>query len=100
MRQKIEASELICIRETVAKCPYCGKSLYVQADSWKQRADGTWAADHISIDCDGEPEIDSPEWDEWDRGHWYMPYVYLLPVHEKVLAWLNERYDFEMGEDG
>lgn len=83
-------------RVTKPVCPYCGGQLRAHAEAWQQRDDGTWKADGLTVDCLTEPDIDAPEWREWNREHSYMPYEYMLPIEQGLLAAINDRYDFDV----
>lgn len=85
--------EWIEVPSEVAVCPYCESALTVcvEGASFDRRA-SCWVADDIASDCASEPDMDSPEWDEWIEHHTYMPYVYMLPVHETILRWINSNY--------
>ena len=51
----------------------------------------------MSLDCESEPDdIESEEWEYFDATHYEMPYVYLLPVYERVKAWINYNYRFAL----
>ena len=72
----------------------------VVIESYTQGNDGRWLADGISSDCETKPEVDSPEWEDWWESHCQMPYVFLMPVHHKIIEWLNENFRFEDDDDG
>jgi len=96
-RVLIGTGSMIDIPRKVAVCPYCEGTLTVQFEGWTQNADGSWSADMIHTECDQEPaNINSDEWDGWLRQHSNMPYVYQLPVDEKIKAWINRRFMFEI----
>jgi len=80
----------------IAVCPYCSKRLTAQFTGWEEEQDGTWTATDIDLDCESEPDIDDDEWWPWFEGHSVMPYVYMLPVHNRVKAWLAENYCSQM----
>jgi hypothetical protein len=88
--------QVIEIPEDVAVCPYCKAKLSAHCEGWVETADGTTKADHLSVDCANEPDIDNEEWDEWLEHHCQEPYIHQLPVDEKVKSWINERYRFDM----
>lgn len=71
----------------VAVCPYCHASLEFQATSWDEGGDGRWRVDSGDTTCTAEPDIDSDEWNDWWEHHRQMPYVYQLPVDERVREW-------------
>lgn len=85
------------IPETIAKCPYCNTKLYVEAHAWTEENDG-WVAESIEMICETEPDIDSEEWEDWERSHGDMPYVYLLPVQNQVQEWINNNFRFDMSK--
>lgn len=91
-----KASDAIEIPREVAVCPYCKAKLSVSPECWEQNTDGSWSLSCGHADCASEPDIDGDEWDGWFAVHSQMPYVYQLPVDQKVTAWINERYRFEM----
>lgn len=75
----------------VAVCPYCDARLSAQATAWEQLRSGRWVPEEIMTFCASEPPIDSDEWEKWWDIHRVMPYVYQLPVDEKILAWMQRR---------
>ena len=95
-RTTLKTDASIDVPAGVAVCPYCKTPLHAQANGWIQRDDGTWQADTIDLDCETEPDIDGPDWEDWFARHSDMPYVHMLPVQQKVVAWLADRFDFEM----
>lgn len=94
-RELRDSSEPIAIPPEVAICPYCKTKLTVHITGGVMEDDGTWSVDCIQIDCESEPDIDSPEWQDWIVEHTDMPYVYMLPVDVKIQRWINERYRFK-----
>ena len=78
-------------------CPYCQGNLTYTADSWEEDDNGLWVGDHYDMRCSTEPELDSEEWDDWFQSHCEMPYVYQLPVDEKVIKYINSKYRFDVG---
>jgi hypothetical protein len=70
----------LTVPATVAHCPYCGEaSLYFEVDEWDaETRQPTEAGVHVH--CRHETG---------ERGdHDDMPYVYWLPVQERVYRWL------------
>lgn len=94
-RRLISCDGVIAIRRTVATCPKCDATVYAHFESWEKEDDGTWSAQHASLDCETEPDIDSPEFNEWMRWHYDMPYVYWMPLKVRLAKWINERYYFD-----
>ena len=93
----LNTDALLNIPPEIAVCPYCGTKLTAQFDGWNQEADGSWTVDSMSLDCESEPDdIESEEWEYFDSTHYEMPYVYLLPVYERVKAWVNAHYRFAL----
>lgn len=81
----------------VAVCPYCGLRLVATCEHWSQQADGSWIAGGLEVDCVGEPEnLHSDDYNDWLSRHTYMPYIYWLPVNEKVTRWVNRHFRFRM----
>ena len=101
---------LIYVPHEIAICPYCSEptTLVARMSAWEEsgRRNGVqiWRCSEIELDCVSEPELfcdtdedgDSEEWDEWLRWHFYMPYVYMLPVEIRVSKWINWCYRFVM----
>ncbi len=84
------------------QCPICGAPVVVDdIDEWEENDDGTWQVSEngIQINCSTEPDIDSDDWDDWERKHWSMPYVEWLPLSMKVAKYVQENYRFEMRDD-
>lgn len=83
-----------------ARCPYCEGRLYAGFRGWVLEEDGTWAGEEVELDCENEPDMETNEaaWDYWLETHSEMPYVYWLPVCEKVKRWINSQYRFAKGE--
>lgn len=79
----------------VAICPYCKRNLTAFTEAWEEDGE-VMVATEVHTECEGEPAIDSDEWPGWFRAHSYMPYVYQLPVNERVADWVNSRYRFKL----
>lgn len=103
--QTIEAGQRIDIPPEVAVCPYCTEPtpLYAECESWDQCDDGTWQASGIRLECTSEPALEDgcdeateDAWQDWLDAHTFMPYVYWLPVDRKVMAWINQRFRFNV----
>lgn len=77
-------------------CPYCQGNLTYRCTGWEEDDNGAWMADTIDSDCSTMPDFDSEEWEEWFNQHSDMPYVYQLPVDERVKAFINSKYRFEL----
>jgi len=93
--------EEIPVPRPIAICPYCGGSLTVRANEWndwEEAGNDLWKAGGLEMDCETEPDIDSPEWRYWERQHSDMPYVYWLPVEEHIKEWVNRHYLFQEKE--
>ena len=97
VKQKLRGDAVIEIPSEVAVCPICKSKLYASFDDWIEE-NGQWAAASLNLDCETEPDIDSPEWWDWLSGHYSMPYVDWLPVHVIVTKWINENYCFDLEE--
>lgn len=83
-----------------ARCPYCEGRLYACFRGWVLEDDGTWIGDEVELECENEPDMETEEaaWDWWLETHSEMPYVYWLPVCQKVKRWVNSQYRFAKGE--
>lgn len=76
------------IPQDVAVCPYCGERLWATFTAWSLGDQGKWKADEIDLDCEN---VNSEDID-----HYLMPYVYQMPIDEKVLDWVNQKYSFDI----
>lgn len=96
----IETDTIIEVPTSVAVCPYCGAPLIARPEAWTQEDDGSWSASESGLECLSEPELDDSDphsvelWEDWLAEHTVMPYVFMLPVDVKVLAWINANYRF------
>jgi hypothetical protein len=94
-RVLIGRGSMIEIPREIAVCPYCDGTLTVYFEGWEQNKDGSWSVDMIHTDCDSEPQdMKSIEWEGWLQQHSDMPYVYQLPVDERIKTWINRRFMF------
>lgn len=84
------------VPRNVAVCPMCGGNLEIQITGWYD--DGRASSDGFELDCVTEPDIGSPEWEEWFSGHYSMPYVDWLPLSVKMLKWFNGNFRVEVIE--
>lgn len=84
-------------------CPICGAAVVIEdIDGWEQNDDGTWQVVEagLHVNCETEPEFDAPndEWEDWNSGHWGMPYVDWLPIRMKVWNWVVAHYRIDMDD--
>ena len=97
----VQCEELIHIPPWLARCPYCGGLLVAQPESWIESSKpGLWVAEFANTQCTTEPTIDEIEgdyddWIEWINQHTVMPYVYWLPVDQRITKWLAHHYRFK-----
>jgi hypothetical protein len=93
----LDPDKTIDIPAEVAVCPYCKTKITISPDGWVEEEDG-FVCDSFTSWCETEPEIDasSDEWDKFLYSHGIMPYVYQLPVDQKIEAWLKSRYRFNL----
>ncbi len=78
-------------------CPYCHGDLTYTANGWEEDDNGLWMADSFDMDCSTEPDMDNEDdWNDWFNNHSEMPYVYQLPVDEKVKDFINKKYRFDV----
>lgn len=81
------------------KCPICGAKVVIDdMDEREQNDDGTWQVSEcgLHITCETEPEIEDDAFDDWLNVHFSMPYVDWMPLEERVRAWINSHYRFEV----
>lgn len=95
-RHLIGPNSVIEIPASVALCPYCNGILQASFLAWEEDDDGDVKVIEMDLDCKTEPPLESGDWEDWTRWHSQMPYVYMLPVHDRVLKWINKRFRFEM----
>jgi hypothetical protein len=62
----------------------------------EQDANGEWIATEIQLHCTGEPDFSSPDWDDWHRWHYSMPYVDWLPLEQRLLRAVRKKYYFRV----
>lgn len=78
-------------------CPYCGHHLTYIAGGWEECEEtGLWIVEFLDSDCWSEPdhETQRAEWVKWMDDHCPFPYVYQLPVDERVRTELKQKYRF------
>ncbi len=82
--------------EVTELCPYCGAPLEItEIDEYSTREDGSIEVEHFGLECTSEPDMDDNyAWNNWNRRHTNMPYVYWLPTYEAVKKWLNDNFTF------
>lgn len=65
------------------KCPYCdSKDLWLEVTEWETDT-GIPTEAGCMVSCGNEDEEDGPD-------HYYMPYVYWLPLTVRVYAWAKD----------
>ena len=97
MRQSVPHDSVFFVPE---KCPYCGGKLFAWTECWKERDDGTLQAGcTMLVDCNTAPNTGSRKWNYWQKQHSEMPYVYMLPICERITRWVNERFNFDLDRD-
>lgn len=77
-------------------CPYCQGDLTYRCNGWEEDDKGRWVADSFDVECLTEPSIRSKKWQDWMNNHSEMPYVYQLPVDEKVKNLINKHCRFDL----
>ncbi|MFQ6333224.1 DUF4031 domain-containing protein [Methylophilus sp. 3sh_L] len=94
---RIQFPEHLAPIPIAAECPICGKPLLLNAgEGCEQDANGEWIATEIELLCTSEPEFNSPDWDDWYRWHYSMPYVDWLPLEQRVLRAVRKKYFFRV----
>jgi len=88
----ISMGELVEVPRDVAVCPYCGSGLFFEVNEACEE-NGYWWPDDVSTHCSDEPPIDDDlQWEAFISSHSLMPYVYLLPVENKVRDWVRDNF--------
>ncbi len=96
-RARIPFPEHLAPIPIAAECPICGNPLLLNAgEGCEQDANGEWIATEIELLCTSEPEFNSPDWDDWYRWHYSMPYVDWLPLEQRVLRAVRKKYFFRV----
>lgn len=90
----VSMDHLFEIPDSVAVCPYCDAKLTASCEAWTEEEEGVWQAEGVTVNCDDMPDFESNEWGDWWDGHYYMPYVYQLPVDTKVKRWIDDNFRF------
>ena len=97
MMKITDVDTIMQVPPEIAVCPICGHRLVItEFGGHEQCDDGLRKAVEITLECGTGPDIDSAEWDDWFAGHYSMPYVDWLPVHQRILAWLEKHYRFDL----
>ena len=94
----LDPDKTIEIPVDVAVCPYCHTKITISPDGWLKEDDGSWTCDSFNSWCETEPdmEADSDVWEAYLQTHSDMPYVYQLPIDEKITEWLKLHYRFNL----
>ena len=84
------------IPSDLAVCPICGgKLIIVDVDAWYlEEQTGLWIAETVYVECEHEPDIESDDWEDFDNGHYSMPYVDWLPIIVKIEQWFQKHYRY------
>lgn len=91
----IDNFELINIPTEAFKCPICDEALYIsEIDEWSKDDGENIVPEHFSIDCVSMPDFEDPEWEDWHKWHYSMPYVDWLPLEEPIKKWLMDNFEF------
>lgn len=81
-------------------CPYCGGEISCSANAWEESDDGYIATD-LDIQCSNEPDLDSEEWNEWDRLHGRCDYNEAWhQLHDRLVNAINRAFRFDMQNVG
>lgn len=77
-------------RFTKPVCPYCGKRVLADIHETQKQDDGTWMITSLSVDCESEPDIDGPDWEDWWDAHSYDRCEKWHFLHERLIHWLSK----------
>lgn len=95
------ADMTLIVPPSVAVCASCKKKLTISPDSWYLDEDGTMICDSFSRWCEEEPDMEDEEayaaFKDSHAAENYMPYIYWLPVDNKIERWLKATFRFEVG---
>jgi hypothetical protein len=69
-------------------CPYCNADLIYRVTGWEEKEDG-WIAD----------SIESDDFEDWLNNHSELPYIYQLPVDERVKKYINDKFRFDLNRN-
>lgn len=102
IRQLLHTSSHIGVPVEVGMCPYCDRPLSIGFEDFERNDVGTWSCIKVELECATELEmqqygqhVTEDDWDQFERSHSLMPYVYILPVEERILEWVNQSYYFD-----
>lgn len=85
----------------IAVCPICKALLRVEEiDEMEEIRPGEWQPASVKSGCTTQPEIDSPDWEDWFNGHYQMPYADWLPLEKPITEWVNRTYKFVERQGG
>lgn len=82
------------VPEEVGRCPDCRGKLTASASGWTQQDDGSWLPDKPDFE-------DESAWIEYEDSHGQglgMPYVYWMPVTNRIEAWIAKHYRVSMDD--
>lgn len=97
----IPSRHIFEIPREIAVCSYCNANLLASCHAWieSETCDG-WIADGLFVDCESDPGFGDDGWDSFMDSHSDLPYVYWLPVHQKIEHWINSNYRFDLSNPG
>jgi hypothetical protein len=94
-RQRLDPNATFDVPEYVATCPICGAKLWANFEEWEATGrSNRWRCTMAKLNCETEPDIDDPDFDDWMNGHYQMPYVDWMPLEIEIARWINRRYWF------
>ena len=92
-----DVDTIMAVPPDLAVCPICKQPLFItEYACWTQCEDGLYMAAEVHLECRSEPDFEDPGYDDWFEGHYSMPYVDWLPVSQRVLAWHQRHYRFDL----
>ena len=90
----VPQAQIFQVPSEIAVCPYCQALLIASVSEWSEESDETKKANQIDVDCDSEPDIESPEWNDWLSSHSKLPYIYWMPIVTMIEDWINQNFRF------
>lgn len=99
-RYLLNKNDIIRVPVEISKCVSCGAPLYLSGDGWTLGDHSEWICDSFNMICGSEPKTDDDReaWDIYNdihALHFKMPYIYWLPIQEKIRAWMDRSIIFQ-----
>lgn len=94
-----DGRQSLAVPPSIAVCPSCKKPLHVRPYETKQNDDGTWSSTLYDRYCESTVDIQEQSlYRGFVQSHINensQPYIYWLPVDEKIRTWIDGTFRFE-----